>query len=487
MLQENYNSKFVDIDDLIIGSGAGGFTVAAALAQAGRKVLIVEQHKIPGGWSQSYQFGGHSFSPGVHDIAELGEGGRLKQIYEGLSMGPYLAFNEMNPESYDHILVGNERFDVPAGKEKIIEHLSGRFPQEKTGIIKYFSACEKIWHDSESVADINNPAALVKSIIHTPLPLRWSLNTGEQFVNAFIKDPLLKAMLYGQAAGHYALPPSQVSAVIHAAAVGSYINGSWHPRGGARTIVRAFIQVIRKNGGNIITGHKVEKIILSNRKAVAVKLDNGTEIQSKNIISNADPAVTFSQLVGPENLSSGLKKKLKRIRYSLSGLCLSIVTDNKLDTSSLDSGNYWYYDTTDIDGVYKKILTDAVPSSYLLPFICLTTNSLRDPQPDKHNTLAFEAFTFMRYDHFKEWEKSSFGDRPKDYILFKQKLTQSMLNTIDRIIPSFSKHVTATELATPLTNVHYIMSTGGNFYGTEKRAVSKLAPGAILRIRKLKI
>ncbi len=80
-------------------------------------------------------------------------------------MGPCLTFNEMNPYGYDHILVENERFDVPAGKEKIIERLSLQFPQEKTGIIKYFSACEKIWHDSESVANISNPAALVKAMI----------------------------------------------------------------------------------------------------------------------------------------------------------------------------------------------------------------------------------------------------------------------------------------------------------------------------------
>ncbi len=34
----------VDYDAIIIGSGAGGLTAAVALAQAGKKVLVLEQH-----------------------------------------------------------------------------------------------------------------------------------------------------------------------------------------------------------------------------------------------------------------------------------------------------------------------------------------------------------------------------------------------------------------------------------------------------------
>jgi ribulose 1,5-bisphosphate synthetase/thiazole synthase len=35
MLETDQKTKFENIDDIIIGSGAGGFTAAAALAQAG--------------------------------------------------------------------------------------------------------------------------------------------------------------------------------------------------------------------------------------------------------------------------------------------------------------------------------------------------------------------------------------------------------------------------------------------------------------------
>ena len=36
-------------DTIVIGSGAGGLTAAAALAKHGQRVLVLEQHYLPGG------------------------------------------------------------------------------------------------------------------------------------------------------------------------------------------------------------------------------------------------------------------------------------------------------------------------------------------------------------------------------------------------------------------------------------------------------
>jgi len=75
-----------DFDTVIIGSGAGGMTAALALAQAGQRALVLEQHDTPCGWCHSFTLEGYRFSPGVHYLGQLQPGGSLHRMYGGLGV-----------------------------------------------------------------------------------------------------------------------------------------------------------------------------------------------------------------------------------------------------------------------------------------------------------------------------------------------------------------------------------------------------------------
>ena len=79
-------------DTIVIGSGPGGLAAAVALARGGQKVLVLEQHSLPGGWSHSFTLEGHRFSPGVHYLGALHEGGGLRRLYEGLGVAGDVEF-----------------------------------------------------------------------------------------------------------------------------------------------------------------------------------------------------------------------------------------------------------------------------------------------------------------------------------------------------------------------------------------------------------
>ena len=86
--------KAEEFDTIIIGSGAGGLASAICLAKAGQKVLVLEQHYVPGGWCHSFQLNGHRFSPGVHYIGLLDEGQSTSNLYKALGIANELVFLE---------------------------------------------------------------------------------------------------------------------------------------------------------------------------------------------------------------------------------------------------------------------------------------------------------------------------------------------------------------------------------------------------------
>jgi phytoene dehydrogenase-like protein len=260
-------------------------------------------------------------------------------------------------------------------------------------------------------------------------------------------------------------------ALIHAAVQSHYFGGGYYPRGGGGALPRAFIRALRRAGSDIKVRAAVSKILVEGGRAVGVRLADGTEIRARAVISNADPAVTLGRLVDAEHLSTIERLRLARTKWSVSAISLFCATDLDLRARGLDSGNYWYFRGGDVEGTYRKGLEAWTPASGPIPGGFVTVPTLKDPSKSygsakgKHT---IESFAFIGYDAFKAWADTKYGARPASYEAMKRELLGRMLEMAGHVVPDLEKHVVFAELGTPLTNVHYVASTAGNLYGTDK-------------------
>ena len=463
-----YNYIMQEFDTIIIGSGAGGLAAALCLARAGQKVAIIEQHYVPGGWCHSFYIDGHRFSPGVHYIGGLDKGQSTSSLYEGLGIANELVFFRMNAAAYEHCWIGDDRIDMPADIDKLVTSLSERFPNERKGIKKYLNLVKTVSTELFLIPKMNGFWDNITIAYRTRHLGKFGLFSLKRVIGWYIKDPLLKKVLNIQC-GDHGLPPSKASFPLHCALMDHYFNGGFYPMGGGAAIVKAMTNGIKKYGGEIHTGQEVKKILISGDKkklAVGIELQNGEIIKAKRIVSNADPSITYN-LVGHQNLSAKLNKKLLATRYSVTSLMFFITVDMDIREAGLDSGNIWYMPDKDMDEIYADLTTVSILERDEFESLFISCSSLKDPLSFNGREHTIEVVTFIDYDSFKA-DYADLNNEDEKYLKNKDRLTEKLLNTLKRILPAVHKNIVQMQIGTPITNEHYINSTKGNVYGTEK-------------------
>jgi phytoene dehydrogenase-like protein len=459
----------IDVDAVVIGSGAGGMAAAVALARAGERVLVLEQHDRPGGWCHSFTLEGHTFSPGVHYVGDLGPEGKLRRVYEGLGVAGDMEWFELDPQGFDRVRLADSgfAFDIPRGREAFAEALARALPGEARATGLALERIAKIDAALSLIMKAKSPLDLLTLPVRGPALLRHGFGSLARLLDgAGVRDPRARAVL-GIQGGDHGLPPSRVPAAVHAGVMAHYFGGGFYPRGGGFTIPRAFLRALRRAKGELRTSAPVARIlverrgVLRKRVAIGVRLASGEEVRARRVISNADPGVTFGRLVAPEHQPARTRRKLERSRWSISAASLFMALDVDPRALGLTSGNLWWSSTADLDGMNASPDLDGAPDA-----LFVTATTLKDPTKRGDHTL--EAFALLPWDLFAPWADSASGARPADYEALKARLEAWLRRGLARAVPGVERHITFSAVGTPLTNAHYVAATQGGLYGTEK-------------------
>ena len=121
---KRYKSDYAkndSFDAIVIGSGMGGLTCAGIMARQGKKVLVLEKHYTPGGFTHTFKRRNYEWDVGLHYIGGVHDKkSDTRLLFDWLSKGQ-LKWSRM-PEVYDRAIFPDQSYDIESFTNKNKSH-----------------------------------------------------------------------------------------------------------------------------------------------------------------------------------------------------------------------------------------------------------------------------------------------------------------------------------------------------------------------------
>jgi all-trans-retinol 13,14-reductase len=450
---------------IVIGSGMGGLAFASIMAKLRKwRVLVLERHFKIGGFTHTFtRPGGWSWDVGLHYVGEMGEGMMGRRLFDLITEGR-VKWNPL-PDVYDIFVYPQLQVRACKGEANFRTTLTDAFPHERSNIEQYFRDLRSAtrWANRFIVAKAMPPlvAWMLRAVNRFAADL--PLEVTQQYLERRFADPRLRAVVTSQWAD-YGLPPGLSAFATHAMIASHYFNGAWYPDGGAGEIAKATGAVIRAAGGELLPNHEVTRVILENSRAVGVEVNirkgkQGTraEFRAPVVVSDAGAWSTFTRMLPASTLPFCDQLKSPPKGFEVVELFLGLRRDPR--EMGLKGENYWIFGSFDHDETYAQrgeVLDGRAAMVYL------SFPSLKDRHAQRHTA---EIIAPLSYGSLEAHRDEPWHRRSADYEAAKDRITQALLDLVERHHPGFGDLVEYAELATPLTFEHFTAAPSGMIYG----------------------
>jgi len=317
---------------IIIGAGHNGLVTAYYLAKAGFKPLVLERREIAGGACVTEEF-----HPGFRcSTLATSTGPLLPQIVRDLQLERYgvefikPAVRVFSPDANGRSLC---LFEDPQRTTDELGRLSAGDAKSYPDFVETFARIGRSLAPLLTMTppNIDKPA---KSELWNLGKLGWGIRglgrkdeyrllrygpmavadlAAEWFETELLRATVAARGIFGAFAGPWSAGTS-AGLLLQAATDGHAIAPAAFLKGGMGALTQALAKAATEAGAEIRTNAEVASVSVRDGKATGVVLANGQEIPAWTTVSNADPSVTFLELLAYGELEPSFLNKIRNYR-----------------------------------------------------------------------------------------------------------------------------------------------------------------------------
>jgi phytoene desaturase len=300
---------------VVIGAGFGGLAAAIRLGARGYRVTVLERLAEPGGRASVFRQDGFTFDAGptiitapflLEDLWKLA-GKRLADDVDLRSVSPFyrIHFND------------GATFDCSGDADFMRGQVACLAPTDAEGYEKFVALSEAIYKIGfEQLAHKAFSSWVDMARILPDLVKLSGYRSVSGLAKKYIRDPRLRIALsfHPLLVGGNPLNTSAIYCLI------LHLErkfGVHFPAGGTGALVRGMVRLIEGQGNTVRTGVTVDEILVEEKKAVGIRLENGETIAADIVVSNACAAWTYEKLLRGHNRRRWTNRRIKRTKFSM--------------------------------------------------------------------------------------------------------------------------------------------------------------------------
>ncbi len=457
-------------DCVVVGAGNGGLGAAAQLAAKGVKVLLLEQHNVPGGFASSFVRGRFEFESAMHLVADVGPAdhkGGVRQFLED-DLGICLDWREI-PEAFRLIVTDpEEAMDVTLkyGVNEYLSTIDRAVPGARDSVAKYIDLCFEVVDALAYLgASRGNPDRKVLTSRYANF-LKTAPYSVDQVANA-LKVPK-KAQAIFHAPWVYLGPPtSRLNFTVFAGMMAKLIQFSaFIPPNRSHEFTSAVEARIRELGGETEFNTQVDQLLVEGGQVRGVLTSKGETILTRHVVANVSSALVYNRLVSPKlEVPAIAWRESNARRFATSAVTVYLGLDAPPRELGLNEYSYFVNESTDTDAAYARF--GRLEAPMVQASACLN-NALPDCSPAGTSILSLT--TLARPE---AWQ----GVSAQDYVAVKDRMARALITQFENATGApVSKHIEEIEVAAPPTYARYTGGHGGTIYGYEPDNWDSLIP-----------